>query len=95
MTTLKTIIEAVVQIIYSLEPILITLAFLVFFWGLSKFILSSGNEAEVKQGKSFMLWGLLALFILLTYMSIINLTSGDLLLGGASRSNLPYLPQSQ
>ena len=95
MTTLRDILFEVVNVIYILNPILIAMAFLVFFWGLSKFILAAGSEVENTKGKSFMLWGILALFILLTFMAIINLASNELGLGGASRGNIPkLLPES-
>ncbi len=90
-STFKGIIDEILSIISLLNPILFAAAFLVFFWGLSKFILNSGNEAENTKGKNFMLWGILALFILFTFLAIINLASRDLELGGASQGNLPKL----
>ena len=77
-TNFKSVVVYVLDVIYILNPILSALAFLVFFWGLSKFILSSGNQAELEKGKSFMLWGILALFVLLSFMAIIKLISKDL-----------------
>ncbi len=77
-TNFKGIVCSVLELINILTPILSTLAFIVFFWGLSKFILSSGSEAEVTKGKTYMFWGILALFILLTFRSIIGLVAGDL-----------------
>lgn len=91
--TFRDVILYVLGIISVLTPILFTLAFLVFFWGLSKFILSSGNETEVAKGKSYMLWGILALFILLTFKSIISLVSNDLeLTTGGARESGSLLP---
>lgn len=83
----KGIIDYILSIIGLLNPILFTLAFLLFFWGLSKFILSSGSAAEVEKGKSYMIWGILALFILLTFMAIIRLVSNDLELGPNTNPN--------
>jgi hypothetical protein len=83
------IIMELVGIADSLTPILSTLAFLVFFWGLSKFILNSNKPEEIKNGKSYMLWGILALFILLTYRTIIGLISVELGIGTQD----PLIPQ--
>jgi len=77
----KCIIDYVLNLVYTLIPILSILAFLFFFWGLSKFILSSGNAADVEKGRNYMLWGILALFILLTFRAIISLVAGDVGLG--------------
>ena len=85
------VVNYILSIINLLNPILFTLAFLVFFWGLSKFILSSGNAAEVEKGKTYMIWGVLVLFVLLSFMSILNLVSNDLDLGGTSFGNQPLL----
>ena len=78
------VINYLLSLINILNPILFTLAFLIFFWGLSKFILSSGSKDEVQKGKDYMLWGIAALFILLSFMAIINLASNDLGFGGVN-----------
>ena len=91
--TLKDVIGYVLSIINLLIPILWALAFIVFFWGLSKFILNSGNKGELEKGKDYMIWGVLALFILLTFRVIITFVSGDLDLGG-NANVIPTLPTS-
>ena len=77
-TQFKTVIAYIVDIIGTLTPILFALAFMVFFWGLSKFILHSGNAAEVAKGRDYMLWGILALFLLITSLAIIKFLMGEL-----------------
>ena len=89
-TTFSDIIWQVLGIIYTLIPILFALAFLVFFWGLSKFILHSGNEADVTKGKNYMLWGILALFLLVSSMAIVTFLTGEL---GFRTDALPLLPE--
>jgi len=91
--TFKSIVEYIRELVEILNPILFVLAFAVFFWGLSKFILSSGNPTEVTKGKSYMFWGILALFILISLLAIIRLISGELGLGGAGV--YPLLPIGQ
>ena len=76
-TTFYTLIQYILQLISIIGPILFSLAFIVFFWGLSKFILNSGNPAEIKKGKEYMMWGILALFIMISFKAIIALVSGD------------------
>ena len=85
----KALITSILNVIRVLIPILFALAFLVFFWGLSKFILHSGNEAEVKNGKNYMLWGLLALFLLVTSLAIITFLMNELGFPAVS----PLLPE--
>lgn len=58
------------------------LALLFFFWGLAKFILYSSNEEKRKESKGIMIWGILALFIIVTIGGIIALLDNTFL-GGA------------
>lgn len=51
--------------------ILMTLAFVVFVWGIIKFIGAAGNPQAVKQAKGIMYFGIIALAILATTTGII------------------------
>jgi protein-S-isoprenylcysteine O-methyltransferase Ste14 len=53
-------------VISSLVPIFMTLALLVFIWGLIKYISSAGDPEKAKEGKSIMIWGVVALFVMAT-----------------------------
>ena len=88
-STFKDIIDEVKGIIDILLPILVAVALIVFFWGLSKFILHSGNQADLEKGKNYMLWGILALFILLSYKAIVSLVATDLDIGDGT--TVPYI----
>lgn len=87
----KRVVEEVVSVLVIVAPLLFVLTVLMFFWGLSKFILNSGNEADLTKGKNYMIWGIIGLFVLLSAGAIINLVSGDLGLGGNS-GILPTIP---
>lgn len=79
----KWVVLYVIDILNTLIPILFTLALLVFFWGLSKFILNSGSQTEVTNGKNYMIWGVVVLFILISFRAIISLVTSDLGFGDA------------
>ena len=86
----KGLVEYVLSILYILVPILSGLAFIFFFWGLSQFILKdAGNEKTRADGKKKMLWGILALFILLTFRAFMILAFNELGFG-----NSPSEPSS-
>ncbi|MES3005291.1 MAG: hypothetical protein V4690_04305 [Patescibacteria group bacterium] len=80
-STFKGIVMEVIEIINILIPILVSLAIVFFFWGMSKFILHSDSADGIKNGRNYMLWGLLALFVLFTFRVIIGLVSSDLEIG--------------
>lgn len=86
----KSIIQYISSMVFMLIPILISIAFIVFFWGLSKFVIGADNDQEVKKGKEFMLWGILALFILVSIRSILGIIAGDLEIGDGR--TIPLLP---
>ena len=67
-----------------INPLLFSIIFIVFFWGLSKFILNSDSEEEIRKGKNYMMWGIIVLFILISFRAIISLITSDLGLGSAS-----------
>lgn len=89
-SSFKGVILYVVSIINVVIPILVSVAFIVFFWGLSKFVIGADNDAEVKKGKEFMLWGILALFILISIRTILGLLSNEFEFG--SKVQTPFLP---
>jgi len=92
-STFKGVICDVVGLLQILVPILFGLALILFFWGLSKFIInSSGNEKELQTGKNYMYWGIIAMFVLFTFRAIIGLVTNDLGFGDAKA--LPFLPGS-
>ena len=78
----KGVLEEVGSVISILIPILSGIALIYFFWGLSKFILNSSKPEDIKKGREYMLWGILVLFILFTFQTIIGLVSNELEIGG-------------
>lgn len=83
-STIGGVLKYITQLISVLNPILFSGAFIVFFWGLSKFILNSDSKDEIEKGKNYMIWGILVLFILVSFKAIINFIASDLDLGNAN-----------
>lgn len=91
-STFSSTVSYIIDVLSVLVPILFALAFIVFFWGLSKFILNSGSKADIEKGRSYMLWGILALFILISFRTIVGIISSDLDLGNSQ--TIPFLPSN-
>ena len=64
-------ISTLTDIVALIIPVVVALAFLYFLWGLSKFILHADDESERAKGKSIMVWGIVALFVIVTVWGII------------------------
>lgn len=91
-TNFSELVDVFLNLIRAALPVLLALALVVFLWGLAKFIFRvGGDEKAVGEGKNLMLWGLIALFILVSAWSIIKLVYEDL--GFGIFIGLPFLPQ--
>ncbi len=62
-------------IIKSVIPLLFTLATVGFVWGVIKYFLNPESEDERKKGKNYMLWGLIALFVMISVWGLVNVFS--------------------
>ncbi|PIP55931.1 MAG: hypothetical protein COX06_00485 [Candidatus Zambryskibacteria bacterium CG22_combo_CG10-13_8_21_14_all_42_17] len=87
----RELVNIVKDVIDTALPVVTGLALLVFVWGLAKFIFRiGGDEKAVNDGKNLMLWGLVALFIMVSLISILAFFHNDI---GFSRTfGLPLLP---
>jgi len=59
-------------------PIIFGIALIYFFWGLATFINNSGDEKGREEGKSKMIWGILALFVMVAIWGILRFISTTL-----------------
>jgi hypothetical protein len=71
--TLEDIIDIIVRLIAAVIPIAFALAILFFFWGIAKFIYFADNEQKRKEGKNILIWGVIAIFILVSIWGIVAL----------------------
>jgi hypothetical protein len=55
-------------------PVIFTLAFLVFVWGVAKyFFFSEGDEEKRSEGRQFIFWGILGMALLFSVWGFVNL----------------------
>ncbi len=58
----------------SIIPFIFALAIVMFVWGAVKFfIINSGEEAKREQGKQFMLWGVIALAVMVSVWGLVGI----------------------
>lgn len=70
-----------------LMPLLFAAALLWFIWGIAEFIRSADNSDGRERGKRRMLWGILALFFMITFLGITTIFTQTLF------NDRPFLPQ--
>ena len=78
------------DIISTLIPIAIALAILFFFWGLAKYILNQGDEEKKKEGRGIMIWGVIAIFIMVSIWGLVSVVGETL---GIEIDETGFIPQ--
>jgi hypothetical protein len=75
--TLKDTLVLVSQFLNGVIGLFITLAIVVFFWGLIKYLFSMDQE-NAHEGIKIMFWGLIAIFVMVSIWGIIRLLQSTL-----------------
>lgn len=76
-------------LVSTLIPIVMGLAVLVFFWGLVKYISSTSDESSKLDGKNLMIWGMIALFVMVALWGILGWFQTQLGLNDAIQTSTP------
>ena len=75
-----------------LTPIIFAIAILYFFWGLAKFIMAAGDEEARAQGKKVMIWGVVALFVMVSVYGLVQILGNIAGINQGGNINLPRIP---
>ena len=68
----ETFMTSLGRLINIALPIVVAIALLGFFWGLVKFIFAQGSEEAKADAKKIMLWGLIALFVMVSVWGLVG-----------------------
>jgi hypothetical protein len=72
----------------TVVPFLFSLATAAFIWGVIQYYLNPDNEEKRKKGKSFMIGGIIALFVMVAMWGLVGILSSTF----AVRNAVPQLP---
>lgn len=75
---LGALIEIFSSLIDPIIRLLAGLAVLYFMWGIVQYIKSAGDAEAARKGKSIMLYGILALFVLFSFWTIVQFIYKDI-----------------
>jgi hypothetical protein len=81
-------IGQVQDIVNSLPPIIIGLAVVFFLWGIVQFVMAGDDEGARAKGKSHMLWGIIAILVMVSLWGIIALLQTVFNIGGGAAPDL-------
>ena len=71
----------------SVIPLIFALATVMFVWGVVQFVINSDEEAKKEKGKQFMLWGIIALAVMVSVWGLVKI------LGDTFNVNTTVLPK--
>jgi len=75
---LDTFLVKIQQWINVIMPIIIALALLYFLWGVLRYMMASGDEGKRKEAQSVMLFGIIALFVMVSVWGLVSFLASTL-----------------
>jgi len=80
------------SIVAGIIPIASMLAILFFFYGLAMYILKAGDPKAADEGKSIMIWGIIAIFVMTSIYGIVGFIQRSAGMDRAAISNPVVVP---
>jgi hypothetical protein len=65
-------------------PVIIGLAVLLFIMGLIKYITAGGNEDQVTEARSYIIFGIIALFVMVSVWGLVGILTNTFFSGGVA-----------
>ena len=75
--TFGDVVSGFMGYINQIIPILIALILLAFFWSAANFIRISGKGGEMEEAKKRLWWGIIALFVAVSFWGIVQFFTSD------------------
>ncbi len=60
-------------IVKSVVPLIFALAIVMFIWGVVQYVINNEEEAKRAQGRQFMIWGIIALTVMVSVWGLVNI----------------------
>lgn len=93
-SSLENTISDFSSVIGKLVPVVIGLAMLVFLWGVLRYVVAEGDPEKRSEARGFMIWGIVALAVMVSVWGLVKLLQGTLGLGSdSSAPTSPSIPK--
>jgi heme/copper-type cytochrome/quinol oxidase subunit 4 len=92
LSNIETLVRSIGRLVDLALPIVVALALLGFFWGLVKFIFAQGNEEGKTEGKKIMLWGIVALFVMVSVWGLVRFIGNAFGVNQGDTITVPRVP---
>jgi len=90
-TTIESIVVDIGLIIQTATPIVVALALIFFFYGLTKYILNASDEEKKKEGRSIMIWGIIALFVIVSVWGLVRVIGNTFNIDREQTISVPFV----
>ena len=57
----------------SVIPLIFALALVMFIWGVVQYVINTSEEAKKEKGRQFMLWGIIALAVMVSVWGLVHI----------------------
>jgi len=94
-TPIQDALNSIRNIVNVAIPIAVALAVLFFFWGLATYILASGDTGKREEGRTKMIYGVIALFVIVSIWGIVGFLGGLLGIGQGGTAPVPGVAEEQ
>lgn len=78
-------------LIPQITTLLVAITLLVFVWGLTVFVRNAGDEKKLAEGKKFMVWGVIALTVIVSVWGIVGIMQIMTGTGGIAPQAVPQV----
>jgi len=76
--TIGSLFDSLTLLFNGIISVLLGLALVAFFWGLVKFVAHAGDEKTHEEGRQLMIWGMIAIFVMVALWSILGFIQTEL-----------------
>ena len=90
--TIPTILGTIASILNAVIPLIIGLAFVVFLWGIYKYVSSASFEGK-EGARQTIIYGLIGLFVMLAAWGLVNILIATFFDGKAPGIVPPWIPE--
>lgn len=87
-TDFRSLMQLFADLLGSVIGVLYMFAFAAFFWGIVLFVFNTNDDKKRQEGKSWMLWSVVALFVMITIWGLVGLLVNTV---GISPTIIPQL----
>jgi hypothetical protein len=90
-TDFRSLLQLFADLLGSVIGVLYMVAFATFFWGIGLFILNTTDDKKRQEGKAWMFWSVIALFVMITIWGLVGVLVNTV---GISPLIIPQLPNT-